>query len=109
MNPEPRTQAKPSRASARKEFIVGGGAVVLFFVVFGLWAAFARLDAAVHGGGFVIVSGHRQAVQHREGGIVSGIYVREGDQVSAGEVQVSASLKMQYISFLERSRNGLKN
>jgi HlyD family secretion protein len=85
--------AKParSRASARKEFIVGGGAVVLFFVVFGLWAAFARLDAAVHGGGFVIVSGHRQAVQHREGGIVSGIYVREGDQVSAGEVLLEIS------------------
>jgi HlyD family secretion protein len=84
---------KPRRthAQARREIVIGGAAIFLFFVVFGLWAGFARLDAAVHGAGFVIVSGHRQAVQHREGGIVSAIHAREGDHVAAGQVLLEIS------------------
>ncbi len=66
-----------------------GVAVVLFFFV-GLlgWAAFAPLDAGVHGQGVIAVAGNRQSVQHREGGVVTAINVREGQKVNAGDVLI---------------------
>lgn len=60
-------------------------AAVFFIGILG-WAAFARLDAAVYGSGQIVVSGNRQAVQHRDGGIVETIAVREGQRVRAGQV-----------------------
>lgn len=70
----------------RRPIRIGLIAIVLFFVVFLGWAAFARLDAAITGQGFVVVSGNRKAVQHRDGGIVDRLLVREGDEVRAGQV-----------------------
>ncbi|MDQ3246910.1 MAG: HlyD family type I secretion periplasmic adaptor subunit [Pseudomonadota bacterium] len=66
------------------------GAIIgfLFFVVLLGWAAFAPLDAGVYGSGQIAVSGNRQAVQHREGGVVTAIHVREGEQVRAGQILV---------------------
>lgn len=63
----------------------------VFFGVFGLWAAFAPLDAAVVASGEVKVSGNRQVIQHREGGIVSAVAVHEGDHVAAGELLLELS------------------
>jgi len=60
----------------------------LFFVVFLGWAAFARLDAAAMAPGRLAVSGQRQTVQHREGGVVSQILVKEGAQVEEGQVLI---------------------
>lgn len=60
----------------------------LFFVVFLGWAAFARLDAAAIAPGRLTVSGQRQTVQHREGGVVSQILVREGARVEKGQVLI---------------------
>ena len=59
---------------------------ILFFVVFLGWAAVARLDAAAIAPGRLVVSGQRQTVQHREGGVVSEILVKEGAKVERGEV-----------------------
>jgi HlyD family secretion protein len=59
-----------------------------FFVLFLGWAAFARLDAAAIAPGQLAVSGQRQTVQHREGGVVSQILVREGERVERGQVLV---------------------
>jgi HlyD family type I secretion membrane fusion protein len=70
----------------RRPIRIGIIAVVLFFVVFLGWAAIARLDAAITGQGFVVVSGNRKAVQHRDGGIVDKLLVHEGDEVKAGQV-----------------------
>jgi len=66
------------------------GAIVagVFFVVLLGWAAFARLDAAAYASGQVSVEGHRQSVQHKDGGIVSAINVKEGQTVKAGDVLV---------------------
>jgi len=72
----------------RKELRVGGVIAFAFFVVFLGWAAFAPLDAAAFASGQLQVSGQRQAVQHREGGIVSGIRVKEGQKVRAGDVLI---------------------
>lgn len=60
----------------------------LFFVVFLGWAMFARLDAAAYAPGTLVVSGQRQSVQHRDGGVVGKIYVREGQRVERGQLLV---------------------
>ncbi len=64
------------------------GYAVLFvtFGLFGSWAAFAPLNSAALASGVVTVKNYRKTVQHLEGGIVKAIYVRDGDQVAAGDV-----------------------
>lgn len=58
---------------------------LLFFVVFLGWAAFARLDAAAYAPGRLTVEGQRQSVQHRDGGVISAIFVKEGQHVRQGQ------------------------
>jgi len=70
----------------RNELRIGGLIGFLFFVVFLGWAAFAPLDAGAFAHGVVTVSGNRQSVQHRDGGTVSALHVREGDHVNKGDV-----------------------
>lgn len=74
-----------------REIRIGLVIAGLFFVVFLGWAAFAPLDAGAYAAGEVVVSGSRQAVQHREGGVVSALRVREGDEVREGQVLVEIS------------------
>lgn len=57
----------------------------LFFVVFLGWAAFARLDAAAFAPGRLTVEGQRQSVQHRDGGVIGAIFVKEGQHVRQGQ------------------------
>lgn len=72
----------------RREVRFGLAVLLAFFLVFGGWAVLARLDSAVVAPGSVVVSGNRQAVQHRDGGIVSRIHVIEGQRVAAGELLI---------------------
>ncbi len=65
--------------------IIGAG---LFFVAFLGWAAFARLDAAADAPGQLVVSGQRQSVQHRDGGVVASIHVAEGEKVRKGDLLI---------------------
>jgi len=74
--------------SGGNEIRAGVIALLVFFVGFGGWAAFAPLDAAVVAPGVIVVSGNRQTVQHRDGGIVSAINVEEGDRVQQGQVLI---------------------
>ena len=82
-SPVPQATDDPS-----SEIRFGVGVAVLFFVLFLGWAAFARLDAAAFAPGRLAVTGQRQTVQHREGGVISGILVREGSKVSRGQVLI---------------------
>ena len=75
----------------RRELIIGGTIIVLFFVIFLGWAAIAPLDAGAYAQGQIAVSGNRQAVQHREGGVVSALLVAEGDTVRRGQVLMQLS------------------
>ena len=75
----------------RRDIRIGAAIVVLFFVVLLGWAAFAPLDAAVPAQGVIAVSGNRQTVQHREGGVVTAINIREGQRVNAGDVLIEMS------------------
>lgn len=72
----------------RRDIRIGAAIGFLFFVVLLGWAAFAPLDAGVYAQGSIAVSGNRQAVQNREGGIIGTIHVREGQKVRAGELLV---------------------
>lgn len=74
--------------SPRTELWLGGGVIVAFFIVFLGWAAFAPLDESAFAHGQIAVSGNRQAVQHREGGVVQALRVAEGDHVRANQVLV---------------------
>lgn len=70
---------------------VGLAAIIVFFGVFGLWAALAPLDAGVVAAGEVKVAGNRQVVQHRDGGVISRLAVREGDHVAANQILIELS------------------
>ena len=64
---------------------------VLFFVLFLRWAAFMPLDAGVYAQGQIAVAGNRQSVQHRDGGMINAINVREGQHVKAGQILIELS------------------
>lgn len=55
---------------------------ILWLVV---WSSFAQIDERTRGIGKVVPSQKIQTVQNLEGGIVSEIYVREGDRVKKGQ------------------------
>lgn len=85
-------QADPLTSDdARTEVRFGAAAMITFFVVFLGWAAVAPLDAAVVAPGIVVVSGARQTVQHRDGGIISQIRVEEGERVEQGAILIELS------------------
>ncbi|MFN3668837.1 MAG: HlyD family type I secretion periplasmic adaptor subunit [Brevundimonas sp.] len=75
----------------RRELVIGGAIIVIFFGLFLGWAALAPLDAGAYAQGQIAVSGNRQAVQHREGGVVSALLVAEGDTVQRGQVLLQLS------------------
>lgn len=50
-----------------------------------LWLGFAPITTAVVAPGFVKVDLNRRPVQHREGGIVKSVLVRDGQRVRSGE------------------------
>src|SRR3546814_792958 len=64
-----------------RDMRTGAIIAVLFFVLFLGWAAFARLDAAAYAPGRLTVAGQRQAVPHRDGGVVGAIFYKEGQLV----------------------------
>ena len=72
----------------RRDIRIGTAIVVFFFVILLGWAAVAPLDAGVHASGVIAVSGNRQSVQHRDGGVVTAIHVVEGQMVKAGDILV---------------------
>ena len=71
-----------------REIRMGAAIAFAFFVLFLGWAAFVPLDAGVNAAGQIAVLGNRQTVQHKDGGIVTAIHVREGQHVTAGQVLI---------------------
>jgi HlyD family type I secretion membrane fusion protein len=90
-NRRPGGDVATNPSSARREIV--GGLIVLgvFVLAFIGWGLIAQLDAAVYAPGAVTVFGNRQSVQHRDGGIVAELDVREGDRVQAGQVLLKLS------------------
>ena len=71
-----------------REIMIGVGIAAAFFLGFLGWAAMTPLDAGAYASGVVAVSGNRQAVQHRDGGTVTAVYVVEGATVTKGQMLV---------------------
>lgn len=87
-----------------------GGIIILIitFGVFGGWAFYAPLDTAVVTSGRITVETSRKTVQHLEGGIVSEILVKDGDQVVKGqplirmsETQPKAQLEVVELQYMD--------
>ena len=82
--------AKPDDVPAHPGITVPvlAGSIVTLLLLAGAggWASLAPLSSAAVAEGVVRVQTHRKTVQHLEGGIVSEILVREGQEVAAGQV-----------------------
>jgi HlyD family type I secretion membrane fusion protein len=83
-----RTPEHSEAGNPSREIRAGAAVAIAFFVLFLGWAALVPLDAGVNAPGTIAVSGNTQTVQHKEGGVVTAINVREGQHVHAGEVLV---------------------
>ncbi len=59
-------------------------AIIAFFVFLVVWAGFSSIDEVTRGDGKAIPSSKLQKIQNLEGGIVSELYVKEGQIVEAG-------------------------
>ena len=77
-----------TRADPARDIRVGLIIAAIFFLGLLGWAAIARLDAAALAPGKLVVSGQRQTVQHRDGGVVAQVLVKEGQHVRQGDVLV---------------------
>ncbi len=68
-------------------------AMIIFIVVLAAsvigWAYFAKMDIVVSGTGVVVFKGKVKVIQPPEAGIVSAIYVRDGQTVKKGEPLVT--------------------
>lgn len=81
-------KASPAARSIRNYSIAAIVTIVLLVAGMGGWAATAMLSGAVVGMGTVVVDGSVKRIQHREGGIVGEILVRNGSRVEAGDVLI---------------------
>lgn len=70
----------------RSHVIAGSVLIALLFGIVGGWAAASNIAGAVVATGQVVVESNTKKVQHREGGLVAELLVREGDRVTAGQV-----------------------
>ncbi len=70
-------------------YIIAGLLVIaLFFGGLGAWSFFFPFQGAVIASGVVKVSGEKKMVQHLEGGMISKIFVKDGDRVEAGDILI---------------------
>ncbi len=63
-------------------------AILLFVMIFLIWAGFARIDESVVASGQVIPSSKTQEIQSLDGGIIKRTFVKEGDVVNKGQALV---------------------
>lgn len=76
----------PTRRTLRKYQLFGLTGLILLFGSLGAWGSLSNIQGAVIAPGVIVVESYVKRVQHREGGIVGEIRVREGDPVKAGEM-----------------------
>lgn len=79
--------AKPINTdkSLRSIQIAGYFSVILMVGTLGVWSVMANLNAAVIAPATIVVESNSKKVQHRDGGIVERIMVKDGDRVEQGQ------------------------
>ncbi|MCL1889372.1 MAG: HlyD family type I secretion periplasmic adaptor subunit [Desulfovibrionaceae bacterium] len=60
--------------------------IISFFIIMIIWAGLAEVDEVTHADGQIIAAQRLQAIQNLEGGILSDLFVREGQIVSQGDI-----------------------
>jgi HlyD family type I secretion membrane fusion protein len=83
---------EPLKVDSFRRIVTGGFLVIaVFFGGFAAWTMAFKLNSAIIAQGSIKIDLNRKTVQHREGGIVHDILVREGDRVTAGQPLVVIS------------------
>jgi HlyD family secretion protein len=77
-----------TNSSLRRFQVVGFLSVLLMVGVVGGWANFTELNGAVIAPATIMVESYSKKVQHKEGGIVGEIRVKDGDRVEMGQALV---------------------
>ncbi len=83
-----RKLAEPLNDGIRKPALIGFTTIAVFFLALLLWSVLAPIQGAAVAQGKVAIKENRLTVEHRDGGIISELNVREGDEVSAGDVLI---------------------
>jgi protease secretion system membrane fusion protein len=101
------TNQDPAQGGRRSLWLVRAGIWVLILGLLGFvtWGALAPLDEGVPTFGQVTIDTKRKALQHLQGGIVSEVLVREGDEVKEGQVLMrldDAATRANYESVRQR-------
>jgi HlyD family secretion protein/epimerase transport system membrane fusion protein len=83
-NPALRAMRVPDDATSTVR--AGIAVIAVFFGGLGTWSALAPIAGAAVAPALVKVEGNRQSLQHRDGGIVKQLLVKEGVRVTRGQV-----------------------
>lgn len=76
--------------SSLKKWILAGYSVTFLLVgTFVSWGALSKLAGAVIAGGHLVADSHSKDIQHKEGGTIKKIHVRDGDRVTEGDLIVT--------------------
>lgn len=86
--PTPPTPEQQISRSMRNHALAGTFAIVLVLGGLGTWLTFASIAGAVIASGTVVVENNIKRVQHRDGGIVGSIFVKDGDNIDAGSLLI---------------------
>ena len=74
--------------SLRRTQIFGFVSILAMLVAFGAWTALADLNGAVIAPATIVAESYSKKVQHREGGNILRILVKDGDLVQIGQDMV---------------------
>ncbi len=106
-NSDPNNKVSSSEKRVRR---IGIGIVLGVFGVFLTWAILAPISSAVVANGEVRVELGRISLQHLEGGILKKVYIRDGDEVKAGDplIELEGTLYRAEFEVLNKQLNSLK-
>ena len=75
----------PLKRRMQRPMIMGATVVAIFVIVAGIWASMVKIEGAVSAPGMVRAEFNRRTLRQRDGGVISALYVHEGDFVKAGQ------------------------
>lgn len=78
--------------SVRSPLLVGAAGAVAMAVLLVLWASMMSVSGGAIAPGHVALEGNRKAVQHRDGGAIRRVLVREGEKVEKGQPLLELNL-----------------
>ena len=81
--------------------------IIAFFIFLLVWAALAEVDEVARAEGQVVASQRIQAIQNLEGGILSELFVQEGQLVAQGDVLARLDNEMAAASYRDAVNRAL--